>query len=82
MYRDTPSTQVADPQDTTDHISSEIVKDEDLPDGFSVGIQYRCRLWREAVDSRRVIVRFCVVRRDVVKIEDSFNRACSGQRPV
>lgn len=33
--------QVAHPQDAADNISTQVVEDEDLPDGISVGIEYR-----------------------------------------
>jgi hypothetical protein len=38
MYGHAENTQVVDPQDTANHISTQVIEDKHLPDRISVGI--------------------------------------------
>lgn len=52
MYCDTFASQVVDSENTAYDISSEVVKDEDLPNGFAVFVQHGgCMRGVRGVDS-------------------------------
>lgn len=41
--------QVADTHNTANHVSSQVIKDQDLPDGVAIGVENGCHWGKEAV---------------------------------
>jgi hypothetical protein len=79
MYGDSPGAQVRDAEDTTNHISSQVVKDKNLPDGFAVGIEDRSGFGDEAVGEGGIVLCVCAFGRGVVEVEDLFDGRWRGQ---
>ena len=74
MDCDAPTSQVVHTQYTADHIASQVVEDQDLPYRISIGVEYGCGLWDQAVCSAGLMLRGRYVGGRMIKVEYPLNR--------
>ena len=75
MYSDTPAAKVANTEHATNHVSPQIVEDEDLPYWLAICIQHGSRLWYYAVGRGGIVGKVGGICGGVIKVEYALNRS-------
>lgn len=76
MNRDTPRSEVVNPQHTADDVSAHVVEHKDLPYRLAILVQYGGGVRNEAVGGGRIMVRLCRMVGIMVQVEDLLDRGC------
>lgn len=75
MYGDPPLSQIIHAQDTTNHVSSEVVEDQNFPYRFAVGVEYWCGMCRESIRKNAILMSLGGLHRCLIEVEDLLDGA-------